>query len=71
MLKLGIYKHYKSNDEYEVLGTAIYENTEEEVVVYQTQNGEKQMFVRPLAQFEELVEWNGEHVPRFLFIREV
>lgn len=69
MLNLGIYKHYKSDDEYEVLGTAIYENTEEVVVIYQAQYGEKQMFVRPLTQFEELVEWEGNQVPRFKFIK--
>lgn len=70
MLRKGIYKHYKSDDQYEALGVAIYENTGEDVVVYQAQYGDKKMFVRPLSQFEEMVEWNGEQVPRFTFIRE-
>jgi hypothetical protein len=68
MIKLGIYKHYKSEDQYEVLSEAIYENTEEPVVVYKALQGERLTFVRPLAQFEESVEWNGQQVPRFTLI---
>ena len=71
MLKPGIYKHYKNPDhEYIILGEGMYENTEELVVIYQAQYGEKQIFVRPLDQFEETVSWNGEQVPRFKFIRD-
>lgn len=69
-MKPGIYKHYKSDDEYKILAEAIYENTEEPVVVYQAQYGDKKVFVRPITQFEELVEWEGNTVPRFTFIRE-
>lgn len=71
MIKLGIYKHYKSEDQYEVLSEAIYENTEEPVVVYKALQGERLTFVRPVAQFEELVEWNGETVPRFTLVKEI
>lgn len=71
MIKLGIYKHYKSEDQYEVISEAIYENTEKPVVVYKALQGERLTFVRPLAQFEELVEWNGETVPRFTFVKEI
>ncbi len=70
MIKLGIYKHYKSEDQYRVISEAIYENTEEPVVVYQALHGDKKMFVRPLNQFEEEVDWNGEKVNRFSFICE-
>lgn len=71
MIKLGIYKHYKSEDQYEVISEAIYENTEKPVVVYKALQGERLTFVRPLAQFEELVEWNGEIVPRFTLVKEI
>ncbi len=71
MIKLGIYKHYKSEDQYEVISEAIYENTEEPVVVYKALQGERLTFVRPLAQFEELVECNGEIVPRFTLVKEI
>lgn len=58
----GLYKHYKGNM-YEVIGKATHSETEEEMVVYTTENN--RMFVRPYDMFFEQVEVNGETLPRF------
>lgn len=73
MIKLGIYTHYKDPEgkEYLVNGVAINENTEEPMVIYKALYGDKVLYTRPLDQFVETVEWNGEQVPRFNYIREM
>lgn len=58
----GVYKHYKGNL-YEVMGSAIHTETEEEMVIYK--NKEERIFVRPFDMFFEEVEINSEVVPRF------
>lgn len=60
----GIYYHYKGN-RYEVLGVARHSETEEPLVVYRALYGEYGLWVRPLDNFTELVEVQGEPVPRF------
>lgn len=69
-MKLGRYRHYKGN-EYIVLGVARHSETEEELVVYRQDYGERGLWVRPLAMFEETVEVNGQRVPRFAYVGEV
>lgn len=54
-VKAGRYRHYKGN-EYIVLGVARHSETEEELVVYRQDYGEKGLWVRPLAMFLETVE---------------
>lgn len=68
-IKLGIYKHYKGN-EYRVLGIALHSETLEEMVIYQALYGEYKIWVRPKAMWNELVEVNGNKIPRFMFLRE-
>jgi hypothetical protein len=68
MINLGKYKHYKGN-EYEVIAIAKHSETLEDMVVYQAQYGERQIWVRPLSMFTEEVEVNGKNVPRFKFIK--
>ena len=61
----GRYRHYKGN-EYTVLGVARHSETNEELVVYRPEYGERRLWVRPLAMFVELVEVEGGRVvPRF------
>ena len=60
----GRYKHYKGN-EYEVLGMAIHSESLEDMVVYRQLYGEGKTWVRPASMWNELVEVNGEKVPRF------
>ena len=63
----GRYRHYKGN-EYIVLGVARHSETEEELVVYRQDYGDRSLWVRPKAMFLERVEVAGRSVPRFDFI---
>ena len=63
-LQPGRYRHYKGN-EYIVLGVARHSETEEELVVYRQDYGDRGLWVRPAAMFQELVDVNGTAVPRF------
>ena len=63
----GHYRHYKGKD-YTVIGVARHSETEEEVVVYRQEYGDRSLWVRPKAMFLETVEVDGQTVPRFRFI---
>ena len=65
----GRYRHYKGR-EYIVLGVARHSETEEELVVYRQDYGERSLWVRPLAMFLETVEVNGQRVSRFGYVAE-
>lgn len=69
VIKPGIYKHFKGN-RYLVLNMAKHSETLEEMVVYQALYGEKGVWVRPAAMWDEAVNHNGERVKRFTFIGE-
>lgn len=60
----GLYRHYKGN-EYEVVGVARHSETLEELVVYRALYGERGLWVRPRAMFEETVKVKGRKLPRF------
>lgn len=64
MVQPGRYRHYKGH-EYEVLGVARHSETEEEYVVYRALYGDRGLWIRPAAMFEELVVVEGRRVPRF------
>ena len=66
MIKPGRYRHYKGNY-YDVIGVARHSETEQALVVYRPQYGEKALWVRPLDMFTETVEFNGNTVPRFSY----
>lgn len=68
-LKEGRYRHHKGN-QYIVLGVARHSETDEEVVVYRQDYGERGLWVRPLTMFLETVEVDGKRVPRFEFVGE-
>lgn len=72
MIKPGIYKHSKKGNEYRVIGTAKHSETLEDLVVYEAlyDNDTSKLWVRPATMWEEMVEVNGEQVPRFVFVRE-
>jgi len=67
MLPLGLYRHYKGG-EYRVMGVARHSETEELLVVYQPQYGEREWWVRPLSMFTEQVKIEGRLIPRFQHI---
>ena len=58
------YRHFKGNV-YRVLHIAKHSETLEEMVVYQAMYGEKGVWVRPKAMFEEVVERDGKSFRRF------
>ena len=68
-LRKGRYRHYKER-EYLVIGVARHSETDESLVVYQPDYGERGLWVRPLEMFVETVEVNGAHVPRFEYLSE-
>ncbi|MDD5430750.1 MAG: DUF1653 domain-containing protein [Candidatus Pacebacteria bacterium] len=68
-LKLGIYQHYKNGKQYRVLSVALHSETLEEMVIYQALYGENLIWARPFKMFTENVDFNGESVPRFKFIK--
>lgn len=66
-MKQGRYRHYKGKD-YIVIGVARHSETNEEMVVYQQDYGERGLWVRPKEMFEETVEMGGQRVHRFQFV---
>ncbi len=68
-IKPGKYRHFKGN-EYEVLFTATHSETGELMVVYRALYGERGLWVRPAAMWNEVVERDGRKYKRFTFIGE-
>lgn len=66
-LKPGKYRHYKGHD-YEVIATALHTETEEPLAIYRALYGERGLWARPLAMFQENVVVDGQQVPRFRLI---
>ena len=66
-IKPGRYRHYKGG-EYEVLGLATHSETEEPMVVYRPLYGERGLWVRPAAMWNETVERDGKTFRRFTYI---
>ena len=65
----GIYRHFKGN-RYEVIGLANHSETMEPMVVYRALYGEHGLWVRPAAMWNEIVEKENYHGPRFQYIGE-
>lgn len=66
-LKPGVYRHFKGKD-YRLLYVARHSETEEEMVVYQALYGERGIWVRPAAMWNETVERDGSRVRRFTYV---
>ena len=58
------YRHFKGNI-YRVLHIAKHSETLEEMVVYQAMYGNRDIWVRPLSMFEEVIERDGKTFRRF------
>lgn len=67
VIRTGRYRHYKGR-EYIVIGVARHSETEEELVVYRPDYGDRSLWVRPRAMFEELIEVDGQLRARFEFL---
>ena len=68
-IRPGRYRHFKGG-EYEVLGVATHSETLEPMVVYRALYGEKGLWVRPVAMWNQMVERDGYTGPRFTLIEE-
>ncbi|MCP4505620.1 MAG: DUF1653 domain-containing protein [Fuerstiella sp.] len=66
-MKPGRYRHYKGRD-YVVIGVARHSETDEDLVVYRPDYGDRRLWVRPLKMFMDTVESNGQQVSRFEFL---
>jgi hypothetical protein len=66
-IQSGIYRHFKG-ELYEVLHLARHSETQEEHVVYRALYGTQEVWLRPLAMFTEVVEFDGVSVSRFTWV---
>lgn len=66
-IKLGRYRHFKGM-EYEVIAIARHSETLEEMVVYRALYGDGDVWVRPVAMWQERVVREGKDLPRFTYI---
>ena len=58
------YRHFKGNI-YRILHIAKHSETLEDIVVYQAMYGERSIWVRPKAMFDEVIERDGKVLRRF------
>ena len=65
-IRPGLYRHFKGN-EYRVLYTATHSETLEPMVVYQALYGQRGIWVRPAAMWNETVTREGKTLPRFTY----
>ena len=69
MIESGRYKHFKGNY-YQVLYVAKHSETEELHVVYQPEYGDRDIWIRPLAMFDQEIERDGKLIKRFTKVEE-
>jgi len=67
MFKAGRYQHFKGNF-HQALHLATHSETDEIMVVYQPEYGERAIWVRPLAMFDETIERDGIVLKRFQYV---
>ncbi len=65
----GKYRHFKGNM-YEVLFTARHSETMELMVVYRALYGDRGVWVRTAAMWNECLYQNGTEVKRFTYVEE-
>ena len=68
-IRPGLYRHFKGK-EYRDLYTATHSETLEPMVVYQALYGQRGIWVRPAAMWNETVTREGKTLPRFTYIGE-
>ncbi len=68
-LKPGKYRHFKGK-EYELIGVARHSETLEPMVVYRAMYGDGGLWVRPASMWNETVNREDYHGPRFQYIGE-
>ena len=68
-LKPGKYRHFKGK-EYELIGVARHSETLEPMVGYRAMYGDGGLWVRPASMWNETVNREDYHGPRFQYIGE-
>ena len=68
-IRCGKFRHFKGK-EYRVIGIASHSETMEPMVVYQALYGEHGLWVRPAHMWNEQVDREDYHGPRFIYIGE-
>ena len=66
-VRSGRYRHYKGG-EYTVIGVARHSETDELLVIYRPEYGERRLWVRPWSMFTEFVQTREGLEPRFVLI---
>jgi hypothetical protein len=66
-LPLGPYRHFKGLN-YTLIDLARHSETLDWFVVYRAEYGDRGLWIRPLAMFQETVVHNGVTVPRFEYL---
>lgn len=69
----GVYKHYKNNNLYKVVGLAKDSETLQDIVVYESlyANPLSRLWVRPYFEWtEEVTNREGQKIPRFTAVDE-
>ena len=66
--KPGRYRHYKRENEYTVVDIVFHSETDEPMVLYRAEYGERRLWVRPAGMFLEYVMFEGERVLRFQYV---
>jgi hypothetical protein len=69
LLKKGIYQHFKGKC-YELIDVAYHSETLEEYVIYRALYGERGLWIRPLAMFNEIIERDGKRLERFAWLSD-
>ena len=64
----GRYRHYKGG-EYTVIGVARHSETDELLVIYRPEYGERRLWVRPWSMFTEFVQTREGLEPRFVLVQ--
>ena len=68
-IKPGLWRHFKGNL-YELVDIARHSETLEEMVVYRALYGERGLWVRPAAMWDEMITRDGKTFKRFQYIGE-
>ena len=64
-----VYRHFKG-DYYLVEGVAQHSETGESYVIYRKLYGDGGLWVRPASMWTELIDRDGYHGPRFIWVAE-
>lgn len=68
-MKRGVYRHFKGNL-YQLLDVARHSETGEKMVIYRALYGERGLWVRPAAMWDEVIERDGWQYRRFTYVAD-